>query len=485
MAVKKYDRRGREEHGSLREKAWGRGLMFPQRPGLWIALQIWSALVWAVRSLLYGLAALTHSTAGKVVLFVVAGVLLLDAGFGTDSVAVPIIGAFVWPILLVYGAFEFRRRRQWEESIEDTVREVVPGHSTRYPPEVTFGPKLRYPHLYRYTGRYDFRFKVPNVVRRSHLFDLEEHLAEQLRAADNATWFLDWNLRAGSAKATCIPEVPRLITYDELDYALETYPGGEKVGPDAIPLAISTRGIEVWEPEEVPHCLFAGTTGGGKSVAMRTVLAHVLRHPERFVVFGVDPKRVELSMIRGYENVETVATDVEDMAEVIEGAYEEMERRYAEMEAAGEDETKYLEHDPEGKRILVVVDELADITSQSGLKTEEAKYEDELAGRITLALERIAAKGRAAAVHLLLCTQRPDVADSVMSGKMRANVSGRLACGATDVSSSKMILKDSTAAAELEDDEKGRGIWLPDKRPRKVQIILTEKEDLPEKEVTA
>ena len=429
--------------------------MFPQRPGLWIALQIWSALVWAVRSLLYGLAALTHSTAGKVVLFVVAGVLLLDAGFGTDSVAVPIIGAFVWPILLAYGAFEFRRRRQWEESIEDTVREVVPGHSTRYPPEVTFGPKLRYPHLYRYTGRYDFRFKVPNVVRRSHLFDLEEHLAEQLRANDESTWFLDWNLKMGSGKATCIPEIPRFITYSELDYVLENYPGGDKVGPDAIPIAISTRGIEVWNVEEVPHSLFAGTTGGGKSVAMRTVLAHVLRHPESWEIHGIDPKRVELAMIRGYPSVRTVATDVEDMADVIEAAYEEMEHRYKEMEATGH--THIRDHDPHAKRVLVVVDELADITSTSGLKSPEAKAEDELANAMTFALEKIAAKGRAAGVHLLLCTQRPDVADGVMSGKMRANVSGRLACGSMDGSSSRMILKRLDCCCRTRRRRKGPG----------------------------
>lgn len=457
--------------------------MLPQRPGLWLLVIMVRGLVWVLRSLVYGLTALFHSIAGRVVFFGVLAMVLLDAGFGSDAVTVPVIGVLVWPLLIIYGAYAYRKRRQWEESIEDTVREVVPGHSARYPPEVTFGPRLRYPHLYRWSGGYDFRFRVPNVVRRSDLFDLEEHLAEQLRAAEEATWFLNWNLKMGQAKATCILEVPRLITYSELPHALDTYPGGERVGRDAIPIGISTRGIEYWEVEEVPHCLFAGTTGGGKSVAMRTVLAHVLRHPESWEIYGIDPKRVELAMLRGYPTVETVATDVEDMADVIEGAYAEMERRYEEMEEAGY--THIRDYDPHAKRVLVVVDELADITSQSGLKSPDAKAEDELAAAMSFALEKIAAKGRAAGIHLLLCTQRPDVADGVMSGKMRANVSGRLACGATDVSSSKMILRDSTAAAELEDDAKGRGIWLPDKRPRKVQIILTEKEDLPSKEEVA
>lgn len=475
MAVKQYDRRGREDD---RERGIDRAVQ--GRPVAWALLQIGRGVKWLVHRTLYGA---LGTMPGRVVTVGVAVWVLAHTTFGA---AVP--GAGYIPhalgVALAGGVVAYGKRRRWEESIRDTIREAVPGHTMSRPEEVTFGPRLKAPNLYRWTGRYDFRFRVPNVVRRSHIFDIEDHLAEQLRASQEATWFLSWDLKMGQAFARAIPEVPRLISQDNLAHAIATYPGGDRVGPGVIPIGVSTKGIEVWEPEEVPHVLVCGTTGGGKSVAERTILKHLLEHPDSWLIYAIDPKRVELAELRGYPNVRSVATDTEDMLAVVQGAYEEMEARYERMEASGTGAKKIHELDPDAPRIMLVIDELADITGQSGLKTPEAKAEDQMAGQMGFALDRIAAKGRAAGVHLLLCTQRPDVADGVMSGKMRHNVGGRLACGRMDPTSSRMVLRDSDAASQLE-DEKGRGIWMPDGDVRKLQIVLTEPEDLPAKPAKA
>lgn len=474
MAVEQYDRRSREEGERGIDRAV-RG-----RPAAWMVLQIARGVKWLIHRTCYGS---LGTNPGRIAVF---GAAVWTLGHMTFGAAVPGTGLLPYALLaaLVGGVAAHNKRKRWEESIRDTIREAVPGHTVSRPEEVTFGPRLKAPNLYRWNGRYDFRFRVPNVVRRSHIFDIEDHLAEQLRASQEATWFLSWDLKMGQASARAIPEVPKIISQENLTHAIATYPGGDKVGPGVIPIGVSTKGIEVWDPEEVPHVLVCGTTGGGKSVAERTILKHLLEHPASWVIYGIDPKRVELSELRGYPNVRAVATDVEDMLEVVQEAYEEMEARYGRMEASGTGAKKIHELDPDAPRIMLVIDELADITGQSGLKTPEAKAEDEMAGQIAHSLDRIAAKGRAAGVHLLLCTQRPDVADGVMSGKMRHNIGGRLACGKMDPTSSRMVLRDSDAASQL-GDEKGRGIWMPDGDVRKLQIVLTVPEDLPAKPAKA
>lgn len=227
MAVEKYARRERDSGGGLREKAWG-GRLTPQRPALWVAVMVWRMLVWAARSLLYGVVALTHSTAGRVVLFGVAALVLLDASFGNDAVAVPMIGALAWPMLVVFGAWAYGRRRTWEERVRNAVYHVIPGHSRAEPEVVWFGsPGLSARlDLGRWAGYWAFGFRLPAGTREADLGDLAEHLRERLPASTGSPWMVRWDLRRSTAQVTLVLDMPDSLTRAEMLERLEMQEGG-------------------------------------------------------------------------------------------------------------------------------------------------------------------------------------------------------------------------------------------------------------------
>ena len=61
-------------------------------------------------------------------------------------------------------------------------------------------------------------------------------------------------------------------------------------------------------------------------------------------------------------------------------------------------------------RLLIVVDEIAELTGKSGIKTTEGKAEDALKDEIISNIQSITQLGRSAGIHCILCTQRNDAA---------------------------------------------------------------------------
>ena len=61
-------------------------------------------------------------------------------------------------------------------------------------------------------------------------------------------------------------------------------------------------------------------------------------------------------------------------------------------------------------RLLIVVDEIAELTQKSGLKTTEGKNEDALKDEIISHIQSITQLGRSSGIHCILCTQRNDAA---------------------------------------------------------------------------
>lgn len=70
--------------------------------------------------------------------------------------------------------------------------------------------------------------------------------------------------------------------------------------------------------------------------------------------------------------------------------------------------------------------------------TDEGKAQDELKGEAAMIIGSIARLGRAAGVHLVVATQRPDA--KIISGETKANFGARINCGRTDTNASLMIL---------------------------------------------
>jgi DNA segregation ATPase FtsK/SpoIIIE, S-DNA-T family len=234
----------------------------------------------------------------------------------------------------------------------------------------------------------------------------------------------------------------------------------------------------------MPHLLVAGATGTGKSVSINAMIVSILfkSTPQDVQFIMVDPKMLELTI---YEDIPhllvPVVTDPKKAAAALFWAMDEMDRRYRLMRDKGarnidsynralEKESatkrsviKLTETEPDSEpselggnldkesplvherlpRIVIIIDELADLMMSVGRDIEEY-------------ITRLAQKARAAGIHLILATQRPSV--DVITGLIKANFPARISFQVTSRVDSRTIL-DSMGAEKLLGD--GDLLFLP------------------------
>ena len=187
---------------------------------------------------------------------------------------------------------------------------------------------------------------------------------------------------------------------------------------------------------KMPHLLIAGSTGSGKSVCVNTLISSILfsRKPSDVKLILVDPKIVELSVYDGVPHLMApVVTDMKKAASVLRWLTREMDNRYKMLSLTGHRKiSSYNEAFPDKALpyILIIIDEMAD------LMMTEPEVEDDIS--------RLAAKARAAGIHLVLATQRPSV--DVITGVIKSNVPSRISFAVAQANDSRIIL--DTGGAE-------------------------------------
>jgi len=208
---------------------------------------------------------------------------------------------------------------------------------------------------------------------------------------------------------------------------------------------------------KMPHLLIAGSTGTGKSVGLNCMVCSILykASPEDVRFIMVDPKRLELGL---YEDIPhlliPIVTDPKKAANALHWAVKEMENRYRlladqgvrnldqynilvdEMKKEGiSGKTEEDESEEPGRlpKIVIVVDELADLMMTSGKDVEAS-------------ITRLAQMARAVGIHLILATQRPSV--DVITGLIKANFPSRISFRVSSKIDSRTIL-DTNGAEQL------------------------------------
>lgn len=203
----------------------------------------------------------------------------------------------------------------------------------------------------------------------------------------------------------------------------------------------------------MPHLLIAGTTGSGKSIciAALTVCLAMNNTPEELRLVMVDPKMVELVRFNGLPHLlGKVETNLERIGGVLRWVVAEMERRYKlleelrarDLESFNRKAARRKEYQPL-PRIVVIIDELADLMMNSAESTEAT-------------LVRLAQMARATGIHLVVATQRPST--DVVTGIIKANFPARMSFAVASSIDSRVIL-DMVGAESL----LGRGdmLFLP------------------------
>jgi S-DNA-T family DNA segregation ATPase FtsK/SpoIIIE len=267
-------------------------------------------------------------------------------------------------------------------------------------------------------------------------------------------------------------------------YGLLSAPGWtDNSGPLYVPLGKNISGSPFYvDITRMPHLLVAGATGSGKSVTIHTIITSLLyrQSPEQLRFIMVDPKLVELTLYDGIPHLLTpVITDAKKTILTLRWAAKEMDRRYEVLrkdhcqnvakyhedilapaiktyekeKAAGRTSPDDSPELPElMPYIVIVIDELADIMQV---------YPKELEA----AISRIAQKGRAAGIHLIIATQRPD--SNIVTGLIKANIPARIALHVNSNLNSRIIL-DQSGAENLVG--KGDMLFLSGDIPKPIRI---------------
>ena len=242
-----------------------------------------------------------------------------------------------------------------------------------------------------------------------------------------------------------------------------------------LPVAIGytiTQKVKVFDLADAPHLLEAGATKQGKSVGLNVIVSSLLysKHPSELKFVFIDPKMVEFSsyakLLKHYlavlpdagseedEANRSIVKNPKDAEKILRSLCIEMDDRYELLSKAGVNNIKlynsrYKERKlrpDHGHRylpyIVVVVDEYADLTMTIG-----GAPEARAASRsITNSIIRLAQKGRAAGLHVILATQRPSV--DVINGLIKSNFPMRIAFRVASRVDSTTII-DSPGAEKL------------------------------------
>lgn len=204
---------------------------------------------------------------------------------------------------------------------------------------------------------------------------------------------------------------------------------------------------------QMPHLLVAGTTGSGKSVGLNCMVLSLLYRlrPEECRMIMIDPKMLELSVYQDIPHLlAPVITEADPALRALEWAVEQMDDRYRLMAAAGvrsldSFNAKARMADADAghgslPRIVIVVDELAELMMAGGKKIE-------------FVIQRLAQKARAAGIHIIMATQHPSA--EVVTSTIKASLPARIAFRVMSHHASRTILGEPGAEHLL-----GRGDML-------------------------
>jgi S-DNA-T family DNA segregation ATPase FtsK/SpoIIIE len=222
------------------------------------------------------------------------------------------------------------------------------------------------------------------------------------------------------------------------DYLRQRKAGKSKV-VTKFPVGLGIEGealIADFADSSTCHVLVAGTSGSGKSEWLKTLVASLaLTNSPQAVRFSlVDPKILTFGGMRDSPYFwRPVATTMETAVAVLRDAATEMESRYQKL--ADEGHVNLAERINAGLTdlpfIIIVLDEFADLILAG--REEKKEFEQTVA--------RIAGKGRAAGIHLVLATQRPD--RTVVTGLVKSNLPMKVCLKVTSATNSQIVLGEN------------------------------------------
>jgi DNA segregation ATPase FtsK/SpoIIIE, S-DNA-T family len=248
------------------------------------------------------------------------------------------------------------------------------------------------------------------------------------------------------------------------------WPIGALYAPIGVDVRNEVVGVN-FSSSRSPHLLIGGMTGGGKSVALESLLQGLVEHyaDDQLELRIIDPKGNEFTLFEGLPHVPCApGMDAEDAIEMLERTCEEMDERYRAMKDLSrnrkervKDIASYnalVDSSERFKWIVVVLDEFADLTADK----DDKKAIEGL-------LQRIAQKARACGIHAIVATQKPSA--QVISTTTRSNLGAQLALRVKSGTDSRVIME--TVGAESLAGNGDAFLRLSGEEPIRIQCAKT------------
>lgn len=229
-------------------------------------------------------------------------------------------------------------------------------------------------------------------------------------------------------------------------------------------LGVGLDGVYTVDLNVIPHLLIAGGTGSGKTVLIKTLIYQGLK--KKADVYLIDLKGGLDYPTRWKQRDCSYCDDQQAALALLSQIVEELQRRKALLaqQSCPNVAAYNMTHSDQLRRIMIVLDEIAELTDTTGLDKPHKDLVYQTIGH----LSTIARMGRAYGIHLIVGTQRPDA--TILPEQIKNNCDIRI-CGRADHTLSMIILDNTDAADTIPKDSRGRflvndgtefqGFWLP------------------------
>lgn len=230
---------------------------------------------------------------------------------------------------------------------------------------------------------------------------------------------------------------------------------GDSFGATVLALGESVLGVVTVDLSQTPHILVGGSTGSGKTyLVLSLIYQALLKKMEVFIIDmkgGVDFPPTWKHGLCDYADtresilfmLQNLVSELEKRMDAFQGA-----EKWSGQQCSNLDKYNTLNPGKAFSRILVVCDELAEVTDTTGMDKSTKEQITSIIG----CLGTLARLGRAFGIHLLMATQRPDA--GVLVGQVKNNADVRI-CGRCDLVLSQIVM-DNGDAATLPKDIPGR-----------------------------
>lgn len=284
-----------------------------------------------------------------------------------------------------------------------------------------------------------FELKLDSGVKVSRISSLQDNLMMELAVKEIR---IEAPIPGKNAVGVEIPNIE--MTPVRLIELLKDIPEKQQDEKLLIALGKNLMGRNIFgQLNRMPHLLVAGATGSGKSVCINSMITTLMLRakPNEVKLLLIDPKKVEFAVFEEIPHlIAPVVNDPVKAAKALNVVVKEMDSRYDKFKEVGARNIAAYNDMAQNDllikpmpRIVVIIDELADLMAVAGKEVETS-------------IQRITQLARAAGIHLVVATQRPSV--DVITGVIKANIPSRISFAVSSGTDSRTIL-DSTGAERL------------------------------------